>query len=398
MYLSRADKPSALSIYTPRQKEQTMFVYFDHNATTRLHPFVYKAMQPYLENEYGNASCLYRIGVEASYAIEKARMQVARLLSANESEIVFTSGGTESDNQAIAGVVLATGKKHIITSAIEHPAVLNTCRFLEKHLHCRITRLPVNREGFANPGDVRAAIESDTALVSIMSANNEIGSIQPLAEIGKVCRNHSVLFHTDAVQGAGRIPMDVQEWNADLASLSAHKIYGPKGVGALYIRQGTPFIPWIHGGSQEGGRRAGTENVPAIAGFGKAAELARLELQQRIDWLAQLGDYLWEKIEALPYSILRNSPRDNGLPGTINVSFPGIDAREFVRLMDTQGFCIATGSACSTGKTTPSYVLKAIGRSDEEALSSIRISLGRENTRDEIDRFITAITESLFPF
>lgn len=372
-----------------------MPVYFDNNATTRLHPQVYKTMQPYLEHEFGNASCLYKLGVEANYAVEKARIQVARLIGASEDEIVFTNGGTESDNQALAGTVLATGKKHVITSSIEHPAVLNTCRFLEKYLLCRITFLTVNRQGMVYPEDVSAAISSETAIVSIMTANNEIGSIQPIAEIAELCRSHSVLFHTDAVQAAGRIPVDVRDWKIDLLSLSGHKIYAPKGVGVLYIRKGTPFLPWIHGGSQESGRRAGTENVPAIAGFGKAAELARVERPARADHLTRLNHYLWEKIDVLPYPIIRNSPWEGCLPGTLNFSIPGIIARDFVRLMDEKGFCIAAGSACSTGKTTPSHVLKAIGRTDEESIASIRVSFGRENTTEEIDRFMQTLSSIL---
>ncbi len=372
-----------------------MAVYFDHNATTPVHPEVFEAMRPYLEGEFGNASCHYGLGVRAAYAIEKARRFTARLINAREEEIVFTSGGTESDNLAIGGIVLGTGKKHVITSCIEHPAVLNACRFMEDCLGCRITRLPVDSWGFVDPVDVEKAIVPETALVSIMTANNEIGSIQPISKITSICRNRSVFFHTDAVQAVGRIPIDVEGWGVDLLSLSGHKMYGPKGVGALYIREGVPFRSWMRGGSQESGRRAGTENVPGIVGLGKAAELAREEMMPRLDRVTQLRCRLWDKLTALSLGIVRNSPSRDCLPGTLNFAIPGIHAREFVRILDEEGFFVAAGSACSTGKSTPSYVLQAIGRDDTDALASLRISLGHDNSEDEIDRFVAAIPNVL---
>jgi cysteine desulfurase len=365
-----------------------MQTYFDHNATTPIHPDVFESMKPYLLEHYGNASCIYQLGVKASYAVEKARIQVASLIGANESEIVFTSGGTESDNHAILGTLLATGKKHIITLPIEHPAVLQTCQFVKKYHQYKVTYLHVDRFGFIDIEELQKSITPDTALVSIMTANNEIGTIQPMKEISRICREHAVLFHTDAVQAAGKISVDVNEIPVDLLSLSAHKIYGPKGVGATYIRNGTPYIPHQHGGGQENGRRGGTENVPGIVGFGTAAVLAKKELQQRSTQERQLRDYMREKLDELPVSITWNSPTENCLPGTANFSLLKINSRDFVREMDKHGFYIATGSACSTGKLEPSHVIKAIGRNKEEASSSIRISLGYKNTREEIDRFI----------
>ncbi len=372
-----------------------MAAYFDHNATTPVHPRVFEAMEPYLKDEYGNASCLYRLGVNASYAVEKARVQVARLLNAREEEIVFTSGGTESDNLAIQGAVLASGKKHIVTSAIEHPAVLRTCGFLHTYWGCRVTWLTVDANGRVDPASLDHAITTDTALVTLMTANNEIGTIQPVREFAEICRRRGVWLHTDAVQAAGKIPLDVQALGVDLLSLSGHKIYGPKGVGALYVRTGIPLVPQAHGGGHEGGRRGGTENVPGIAGLGQAADLARKEWEARALHATTLRNRMWNRLQALPLRLVRNSPEQEVLPGTLNFSIPGINARELVRALDEEGFCVATGSACSTGKTAPSHVIKALGRSDGEAASSIRISLGLGNTEEEIDRFVDVLPRVL---
>ncbi|RJP33713.1 MAG: cysteine desulfurase [Candidatus Omnitrophota bacterium] len=367
-------------------------IYFDHNATTPVHPDVFNAMEPFFKEQFGNASNLYRLGVDARYAVEKARAQIAFLINADADEIVFTGGGTEADNLAIKGIVAANGKNHLIISGIEHPAVKMTCEYLEQYHNCRITQLPVDKNGRIDPRDVEKAITPETALVSIMLANNEIGAIQPIEDIAKITRFHAVPFHTDAVQAAGKIPVDVQTLGVDLLSLAGHKIYGPKGVGALYVKRGVQLIPQVQGGNHENGRRAGTENVPGIVGFGQAAELALHELPQRNQHDTTLRDLLWEKLSQLPFAILRNSPATNVLPNTLNVSIHGINAREFVRAMDKESICLSSGSACSQGKTEPSSVLKAIGRTDEEAAAAIRISVGRMNTREDVGYFIETIT------
>ncbi len=374
-----------------------MAVYFDHNATTPVHPDVFNTMEPYLKGNFGNASCLYQLGVEASYAVEKARMQTANLINANEDEIIFTSGGTESDNLALKGIVLATGKRHIITSTIEHPAVLRTCEFLQDHFGCHITHIPVNHEGFVDPNAILESITDDTAIVSIMLANNEIGSIQPIQTIGEITRARGIYLHTDAVQAAGRLPIDVQNLNVDLLTLSAHKIYGPKGVGALFIRKGVNLISQSQGGSQENGHRGGTENVPGIAGFGKACNLAKNEWEMRAQCEQKLRDQLWDSLSTLGIDLPRNSPSSNCLPGTLNFSLKGVNSREFIRAMDNEGFCLSSGSACSQGKPSPSHVIKALGRNDTDASSAIRLSLGYQNTEEEISDFIEVFKKITYP-
>ena len=366
--------------------------YFDHNATTPLDERVLEAMLPYFRERFGNASCLYELGVEAGYAVEKARMQVAALTGAGEDEIIFTSGGTESDNLAIHGVLEAAGKRHIITSRIEHPAVLATCQRLEEK-GVQVTRIGVDREGRVSPEAVEAAITPNTALVSIMTANNETGSIQPVAAIGDICRRKGVPFHTDAVQAVGRIPVNVDAMKVDLLSISAHKFYGPKGIGALYLRSGIPFAPQQAGGGQERGWRAGTENVPGIVGFGEAANIARREMPEREARIERLREMLWEGLAESVEGILRNSPRTECLSGTLNISVPGAASREVVRALSAYGFCITSGSACAQGRSKPSYVLEAIGRSESEALSALRISLGSDNSPDEVRRFTQALPE-----
>lgn len=363
-------------------------IYLDHNATTPVHPEVFEAMRPYLTSQFGNPSCLYPIGVDAGYAIEKARMYIAKLINAQDEEIVFTGCGTESDNMAVKGAVWASGKRHIVVSAVEHAAVGAACDFMEQYAGCRVTTLPVDGEGRVNPADAERAIGPDTAVVSVMMANNEIGTIQPVREIARIARSRGALMHTDAIQAVGRIPVDVEDLGVDLLSISGHKFYGPKGVGALYVRTGTPIAQTLNGGGQESGFRGGTENVAGIAGLGKAAQLARKELAQRMEHAARLRDAIWERINARCPGVLRNSPADGVLPGTLNVAFPGVNAREFVRAMGAEGVCVATGSACSSGKTSPSRTVKALGRSDEEAKSSIRISTGRGNTEEQIERLM----------
>lgn len=366
--------------------------YFDHNATTPLDERVLEAMLPYFRERFGNASCLYELGVEASYAVEKARMQVAALIGASEDEIIFTSGGTESDNLAIRGVLEATGKRHIVTSRIEHPAVLVACERLEAK-GVEVIRIGVDSDGRVSPDAIDAAITSDTALVSIMTANNEIGAIQPIGAIGDVCNRRGVPFHTDAAQAVGRVPISVDALGVNLLSLSAHKHYGPKGVGALYVRTGTPFAPQQAGGGQEHGRRAGTENVPGVVGLGAAAQLAGREMQEREARIERLREMLWEGLSESTEGILRNSPRTECLAGTLNICLPGAASREVVRAISAYGFCITSGSACAQGLSKPSYVLQAIGRSDEEALSALRVSLGSGNSADEVRRFTQCLPE-----
>ncbi|MBI1388328.1 MAG: aminotransferase class V-fold PLP-dependent enzyme [bacterium] len=375
-----------------------MTVYFDHNATTPVHPAVLEAMLPHFSEQYGNASCLYKLGVDASYALEKARLETARLIGARAEEIVFTSGGTESDNLALRGIVLATGRKHVITSAIEHPAVLRTCQYLEKHLGCRVDYLPADGDGRIDPYSIEALLTDETCVISVMTANNETGAIQPLREIADLAKRKNVFFHTDAVQAAGRLPLDVNRLGADLVSLSAHKFYGPKGVGALFVRKSVNLVPLLQGGGHESGLRAGTENIAGIAGMGMAAKLARKELESRVERLNRLGARLWERLEAAPFAIRRNTPQDDALPGVLNFSVEGADGRELVRALDEKGFCVSAGSACSSGRTEPSTVLRAMGLSEEEANAAIRVSLGRANTEEEIDAFagaLAAVTQAV---
>ena len=366
--------------------------YFDHNATTPLDERVLEAMLPYFREKYGNASCLYELGVEASYAVEKARMQVAALLSAKEDGTVFTSGGTESDNIAIRGVLSALpSKKHIIASSVEHPAVYALCEYLGRNGY-EISWLEVDSDGRVRPGDVAGSIREDTALVTVMAANNEIGSLQPIAEVGKICRSRGVVFHTDAIQAAGKIPIDVEAWQADLISLSAHKIYGPKGCGALYIRPGTPFISQQIGGPQESGHRGGTENVPGIVGMGMAAQIAMHDMKEREARIERLREMMWDSLSEIT-DLLRNSPRTDCMPGTLNFSILGVNSRELVRALSAHGFCLTSGSACAQGQSQPSHVLKAIGRSDQEALAALRVSLGKDNSPDEVRRFTHVLPE-----
>lgn len=368
-------------------------VYFDHNATTPVDPRVLNAMLPYFTEHFGNASCLYSYGVDASYAVEKARLRLARLIGSSPEEIVFTSGGAEADNMALKGAFLATGKRRVVTTAIEHPAVLRTCQFMESYMGCEVVYLPVDREGRVDPRDVEAAITNDTALVSVMTANNEIGAIEPIAEIANAVKRRGALFHTDAVQAVGKIPIHVDELGVDMLSISAHKFYGPKGVGALYVRNGTPLLSLIQGGNHESGLRAGTENVTGIVGLGEAAVIASKETVKQADSVERMRERLWNRVVDLDMEIVRNSPARDALPGVLNISLPGIDARELIRAMDEEGFCVAAGSACSTGNPTPSYVLRAIGLPEQIAAASIRISLGTGNTMEEIDRFVDALPQ-----
>ena len=367
-------------------------IYFDHNATTPVDPAVLAEMLPYLSAEYGNASSVHSFGQSARGAVERARESVAALIGARPAEIVFTSGGTESDNAAICGIAGAASgdRRHIITTAIEHAAVLHTCQALERHT-VDVSYLPVSRDGVVDPGDVRGALRPETVLISVMHANNELGTLQPIEEIGRIAAEAGVTFHTDAVQSAGKVPLDVAQLGVHLLSLSAHKLCGPKGVGALYVRKGVRLEPLMHGGHSERDRRAGTENVPAIAGFGKAAELARARLAEQGARISALRDRLEQGLlERVPGARVngRSAPRT---PNTCNMLFPGVESESLVIALDLQGLACSAGAACSSGATDPSHVLAAIGLSSAEARASVRLSLGCTNTDEEIARALELI-------
>lgn len=360
-------------------------VYMDHSATTATDPAVVDAMIPWMTARYGNPSSVYRLAGESRKAVEEARASVATVLGADPGEIFFTSGGTEADNWAIKGVAFAHQKKgtHIITSAIEHHAVLHTCRYLEQH-GFSVTILPVDETGKVRMEDLKAAITDQTILVSIMTANNEIGTIQPVTAIGALCREMGILFHTDAVQAIGTIPMDVRSMNIDLLSLSGHKFYGPKGAGALYIRKGVRVENLLHGGGQEKRKRAGTENVPGIIGLGAAIGLAAERMEEQALRVSTLRDRLLAGIlERIPHTRLNGHPSDR-LPGNINVSFEFIEGESILLLLDRVGICASTGSACTSGSLEPSHVLRAIGIPAERAHGSLRLTLGAENTGEDV--------------
>jgi cysteine desulfurase len=374
-------------------------VYLDNNATTPLAPEVFEAMKPYWLEDYGNASSIHWYGQRAKAAMETAREQVARLLNARPGEIVFTSGGTEADNAALVGVVEAARAetKHIITTAIEHHAVLHTAQALEKR-GVSVTYVRVGSSGVVDPADIARAIRPETVLISVMHANNELGTIQPLEEIGRLARQHDIYFHTDAVQSVGKIPVDVEKLDVDLLSLSAHKLYGPKGVGALYIRKGTVLRPLLHGGHHERDRRPGTENVPGIVGLGKAAELAQGLMAEDATRLANLRDRLEESLLSRVPLVTVNGDRQRRLPATSNLSFDFIEGEGFVIAMDLRGIACSTGAACSSGSLEPSHVLSAIGKTPGQARASIRFSLGRFNTPEDIDyalEIVPAVAEQL---
>jgi len=361
-------------------------VYMDHSATTATNPEVVDAMVPWFSKGYANPSSLYRIARESKKAVEKARNNVASALGANPDEIYFTSGGTESDNWAIKGIAYANRKKgnHIITSSIEHHAVLHTVEYLEKQ-GFEITYLPVDNTGQIRIEDLKDAFTDKTILVSIMFANNEIGTIEPVSEIGKLCKERGVYFHTDAVQAIGNIPIDVAAMNIDLLSLSAHKFYGPKGIGALYIRKGVRIDNLLHGGGQERRKRAGTENIAGIVGLGCAIRLAVSGMDERNKRVRALRNRLLTGIlEKVPNSRLNGHP-ENRLPGNLNVSFDFIEGESILLLLDHFGICASTGSACTSGSLEPSHVLLAIGLPAETAHGSLRLTLGEENTGEDVD-------------
>lgn len=361
-------------------------IYMDHNATTPLREEVLEAMLPYLRDEFGNASSLHAFGIRARRAVEAAREQVAAALGAQPREIVFTGCGTEADNQAIKGVAFANRNRgdHIITSRIEHKAVLETCEYLEKH-GFRVTYLPVDQYGMVNPDDVAEAITDRTILVSVMFANNEVGTIQPVAEIARVCRERGVYFHTDAVQAVGKLPIDVKQLGVDLLSLSAHKFYGPKGVGALYVRRGVKIDPLLHGGHQEWGLRAATENVAGIVGLGRALELRLTEMEAEAQRLTALRERLYQGIiSQIDHAYLNGHPTRR-LPGTLSISFDYIEGEGIILGLDLEGVAVSSGSACTSASLEPSHVLLAMGVHPATAQGSIRFSLGRGNTEEDVD-------------
>jgi len=367
-------------------------IYLDYAATTPTHPEVVKVMLPYFTDVFGNPSSIYSYGQEAKGAIEEARVKVADLIGARGEEIVFTSGGTEADNFALKGVAFANETKgnHIITSSIEHHAVIETCKFLERR-GFRVTYLPVDEYGRIDPDDVREAITNKTILISVMQANNEMGTIEPIAEIGRIAREAGIYFHTDAVQAVGHIPVDVNELEVDLLSMSAHKLYGPKGVGALYIRKGTKLIPFMHGGGQERRRRASTENVPGIVGLGKAVELAQQDMGEEAERLTYLRDQLIKGLlERIDHTRLNGHPLKR-LPNNVNVSVDYVEGESMLLNLDLEGICASTGSACSSASLEPSHVLLALGLSPEQAHGSLRFSLGKWTGGEEIERVLEVL-------
>ena len=365
-------------------------IYFDNAATTAVEPEVVETMLPYFTEAFGNASSPHGYGRSARQEMEKARDQVASLIGAKPEEIIFTSGGTESDNLALFGVLEAQEKKgkHIITSVVEHHAVLHTCEYLEKIGKAEVTYLPVDENGLIDPAEVEKAIRPDTVLISIMLANNEIGTIQPIAKIGEIAKKHQVTLHTDAVQAVGAISVDVNELNVDLLTLTAHKIYGPKGIGALFVRKGTRIKPLIHGGSHERNLRAGTESVVQIIGLGKAAEIAQRELKEDRERITKLRDYIIsEVLEKIPHSRL-NGDSVHRLPNNVNMSFSFLEGEALLLMLDMKGIACSSGSACTSGSLDPSHVLLAIGLDHETAHGSLRITLGRHSTKVEADYLI----------
>lgn len=373
-------------------------IYMDNHATTPVDPRVVDAMLPYFTTRFGNAASRnHAFGWEAEKAVEKAREQIARLINATPKEIIFTSGATESDNLAIKGVAEMYRQKgnHIITMAIEHKAVLDTCKRLEK-LGCQVTYLPVSKEGLIDPDELRAAITDKTILITIMYANNEIGVLQPIEEIGRIAKEHKVLFHTDATQAVGKIPFDVQKFNVDLASLSAHKMYGPKGIGALYVRRRNPRVQLaalIDGGGHERGMRSGTLNVPSIVGFGAACEIAEKEMPQEMGRLRRLRERLKENIMGRLDEVYVNGSMEHRLPNNLNLSFAYVEGESL--LMGINDVAVSSGSACTSATLEPSYVLKALGVGEDLAHTSIRFGLGRFNTEEEVDYVTDRVVETV---
>ena len=370
--------------------------YFDNGATTKVRKEVLDAMFPYLREQYGNPSSLYSVGRSSKKAIEEARKQVAMLINAKSSEIYFTGCGSESDNTAIKGIAYANRQKgrHIITSKIEHPAILHTCQSLEEQ-GFDITYLDVDKNGFVDLEQLRNSIRNDTILISIMFANNEIGTLEPIEEIAKIAKMHNIIFHTDAVQACGNVPIDVQKMGIDMLSLSGHKIRAPKGIGALYVKTGIEFEKFMDGGHQERNKRAGTENVAGIVALGKACELARLELNSHMKKLQTLRDYYITQVEEKVPNVKLNGSRNQRLPGNANFSFKDVEGEALLLKLDEKGICVSTGSACSSGSPDPSHVLVAIGLSKELAQGSLRTTFGEDNTIEDVDYLVENIEDAV---
>jgi cysteine desulfurase len=369
-------------------------IYLDHNATTPVHPAILEAMLPFYKEGFGNASSIHSFGREAKVVLEESREKVAKFLNADPLEIYFTSGGTESDNLAVKGVAWANKKKgnHIITSQIEHHAVLESCKFLEKEGY-EITYLPVDKYGLVDHDELKKSIKKETVLVSIMHANNEVGTVQPMAELAGLAKEKGVYFHTDAVQSTGKMKIDVDELNVDMLSLSAHKFYGPKGVGALYIKRGVRLTPLAHGGHHEKSRRAGTENVPGIVGLAKALEIAHSDMQEEEKRLKYLTEVFYKKItERIPDVFLNGHPVLR-IPNTMNLSFKGVEGESIILNLDLKGIGVASGSACTSGSLEPSHVLSAMGVPGDLAQSSLRFSFGRSNTMEDVDYVVEILPE-----
>lgn len=373
------------------------FIYLDYAATTPLNPKVLQIMQPYFTQYFYNPSSRYAPAINNKRVLEAMREQVSEVLGANPGEIIFTSGGSESDNLALKGVAFAQqaqGRNQIITTPIEHHAVLNTVKFLEEHHGFEVIWLPVNHEGLVNPADVAAAITERTALISVMYANNEVGTIEPIAEIGAIAKAHQIPFHTDAVQAGGKLSLNVNELNVDLLSLSAHKFYGPKGVGLLYVRRNVPFLPQIQGGEQERERRAGTENLPGIVGLTAALQLAYRQVEANNQHLAALSEKLISGIlETVPNAMLTGATGANRLPGIVSFCFEQVEGEAVLVGLEEQGILCSSGSACAAGSTEPSHVLTALGYSDELAHTAVRFSLGKDTTETQIERVLAVLPD-----
>jgi cysteine desulfurase len=373
---------------------QTKRIYLDHNATTPVHPEVFEAMLPYYRDKFGNASSIHSFGREAKVALEESREKIAKFINASPQEVYFTCGGTESDNLAIKGTAFANRKKgkHLITSKIEHHAILESCKFLEKE-GFEVTYLPVEKCGLVDPDDLNKAIKKDTILVSIMHANNEVGTIEPIQELCEISKEKGAYFHTDAVQSVGKMPVDVQKLNVDMLSMSGHKIYGPKGVGAIYIRKGTRITSWSHGGHHERSRRAGTENIPGIVGLAKTAEIAQRDMEEQSMLMGNLSEAFYQKLtQAIP-DVFLNGHLEKRIPNTLNLSFKAVEGESIILSLDLKGVAVASGSACTSGTLEPSHVLSAMGISPEIAQSAIRFSFGRENTMEHVDYVVEILPE-----